>query len=328
MNEQKTICFPHKPGSGGPGSFQKKFSAELEHRGWKVMYRGDTGRPDLVFVVGGTRHILWLIWMKIKGIPLLYRLDGINWLHRKKQISYKHWIKAEITNLINKCIHAYIADYIVYQSAFVQRWWNHAGFVVRKNVAVIYNGVVMPDSVSVQQHSFQNRLLILEGNIDYTPYAIRLLNELADKLRNKLEIVLYGNFEMAGSQMKLSRDIHYGGFLPRESVNDVMYGSIYLSLDIQPACPNTVIEALSCGVPVVAFDTGSLNELVTPEAGMIVPYGSDPWQLAYPDVESLVKAILKVRDSYATYSQNARKLAVERFSVAVMTDKYLGVIDV
>lgn len=46
-------------------------------------------------------------------------------------------------------------------------------------------------------------------------------------------------------------------FLPRENVNDAMFGSIYLSLDINPACPNTVIEALACGAPVVAFDTGS-----------------------------------------------------------------------
>jgi glycosyltransferase involved in cell wall biosynthesis len=105
-----------------------------------------------------------------------------------------------------------------------------------------------------------------------------------------------------------------------------MSGSIYLSLDINPACPNTVIEALACGSPVVAFDTGSLKELVPAGGGIIVPYGSDPWKLGYPDVDALVDAILKVKMNYAYYSANARKVSEERYSIKDMTGKYLEVI--
>lgn len=74
-----------------------------------------------------------------------------------------------------------------------------------------------------------------------------------------------------------------------------MKNKIYLSLDINPACPNTVIEALSSGAPVVGFNTGALNELVISDSGVVVPYGSDPWNLEYPDVKSLAKAILKIK---------------------------------
>jgi glycosyltransferase involved in cell wall biosynthesis len=36
-------------------------------------------------------------------------------------------------------------------------------------------------------------------------------------------------------------------------------------------CPNVVIEAISCGCPVVASDVGGIPELVNPECGILVP---------------------------------------------------------
>ena len=321
------ICFPHKPGSGGPGSFQRRFEQELKDRGWKVGYKSTEKKPDLIFVVGGTRHILWLLRMKMRGVPVLYRLDGISWLHRKKKVGIKHFLVAEYRNVLGKIIHAYIADKIVYQSNFVQNWWNKAGYRKRQNSSIIYNGVILPINTTIGTLNCNQNLLVLEGNIDYSPYAVRLLNELTSKLGDKIDIDLYGNFEFSANKNKLTQFINYHGFLPREKVNDAMFGSIYLSLDINPACPNTVIEALACGAPVVAFDTGSLKELVPEEAGIIVPYGSDPWQLAYPDVDALANAILKVKENYVWYSANARRVAEERYSIENMTEKYIRIID-
>ena len=37
---------------------------------------------------------------------------------------------------------------------------------------------------------------------------------------------------------------------------------MYFSAELNPPCPNSVIEALACGLPVVGYDTGSLQELV------------------------------------------------------------------
>lgn len=320
------ICFPHKPGSGGPGSFQTRFEKSLQEKGWTIQYKSSVPKPDLIFVVGGTRHILWLLQMKLKGVLVVYRLDGISWLHRKKKVGLKHFLIAEYRNLLGKLIHAFMADKIIYQSQFVQHWWDKSGFVKRKNISIIYNGVAIPD-ITIKNETNDVPLIVLEGNIDYSPYAIRLLNELSENIENKIRVQLYGKFEYKGNENKLSELIDYRGFVKRDKVFDVLSDSIYLSLDINPACPNTVIEALACGAPVVAYDTGSLKELVPPEAGIIVPYGSDPWQLAYPDVDALAKAVLKVKDNYSWYSANARKVAEERYSIEDMTKKYLKVIN-
>ncbi len=56
------------------------------------------------------------------------------------------------------------------------------------------------------------------------------------------------------------------------------------SADLNAACPNSVIEAMACGLPVAGFDTGALNELIVGDAGRLVPYGGDPWRLEKPDI--------------------------------------------
>ena len=102
--------------------------------------------------------------------------------------------------------------------------------------------------------------------------------------------------------------------------------SIYLSLDVNPACPNTVIEALSCGAPVVGYDTGAIKELVTNKVGICVDYGSNPWKLDYPNVENLKNAIDTISENYSEFSDNARKHAVKNFSIESITSQYIKII--
>jgi len=138
------IALPHTPGKGGPGSFQKRFETELTNLGYKIIYANTTKlRPDLIFVVGGTSKLLWLLKCKLKGIPIVYRLDGINWIHKKRnhKIWSKNYIIPEIQNFISKIIHSVLADEIIYQSNFVKKWWDKKGWIKKKQFTIIYNGV-------------------------------------------------------------------------------------------------------------------------------------------------------------------------------------------
>jgi glycosyltransferase involved in cell wall biosynthesis len=262
--------------------------------------------------------------MKLKGIPIIYRLDGINWLHRKKKVGVKLYALTEVRNWISKYIHAFLADKIIYQSKFVESWWNRSGWRKRRNSTIIYNGVEIPTFNDGNFISDEKRLVILEGTIDYTPYAVQLINELAEYLPNEISIHLYGQFSNQDNKDELHEGVLYQGFLERSKVFNVLRGSVYLSLDINPACPNTVIEALASGAPVVAFDTGALPELVKSGAGEIVPYGSDPWKLGYPNVKELVNKIEDIFSNYQTYSGNAKNLATDKFSLEKMFESYMA----
>jgi glycosyltransferase involved in cell wall biosynthesis len=74
---------------------------------------------------------------------------------------------------------------------------------------------------------------------------------------------------------------------------------------------------------VVGFDTGSLSEIVSSDAGRLVPYGGNEWKLQKPDISALANAALEVLDEQDRFRTGARERAESEFDVEKMVDEYL-----
>jgi glycosyltransferase involved in cell wall biosynthesis len=121
--------------------------------------------------------------------------------------------------------------------------------------------------------------------------------------------------------------VQFLGVVPREQIPDIIRSShLLFSAEFNPPCPNSVIEALACGLPVIGFDTGSLRELVQSDAGRLVPYGGDPWKLQPPDVPALAEAAREILSDQERFRAAARELAERRLGVDRMVDAYLKVL--
>ena len=117
------------------------------------------------------------------------------------------------------------------------------------------------------------------------------------------------------------------GTVPHSDIVEIYRGShLLFSADINAACPNSVIESMACGTPVISFDTGSLTELLEEKGGIAVPYGGDPWKLDPPDIPSLAKEASQVLDNIDGYRESARQRAEKVFNVEGMVDQYLDVL--
>jgi glycosyltransferase involved in cell wall biosynthesis len=115
--------------------------------------------------------------------------------------------------------------------------------------------------------------------------------------------------------------------VPRERIPEIDRAAhILYSADLNAACPNSVIEALACGLPVLAFNTGALPELVSPSAGRVVPYGGDPWLLESPDLDGLVGAAAGILQDQVAYRTGARRRAEKAFNVDQMVQSYVQVL--
>jgi glycosyltransferase involved in cell wall biosynthesis len=226
-----------------------------------------------------------------------------------------------------KFIHAFIADHIVYQSQFVKNWWDKAAWKSVEKFSIIHNGIDLSE-FTLPKFTEKPTVICLEGYLDYTPFAVEMINDLAQRLgKMGISFKVYGRIKSDYERKKLSKNVDFCGSLSLKELPSVYKNSIYISLDINAACPNTVVEALGCGAPVVGFDTGALKELIKDQGGKVVHYGSDQWKVNYPGGEEITDTIRNIYDNYSSFSCAARILAETEYSIETMVHKYIDVLE-
>lgn len=325
------VGFPHPPPRrGGPGTFQTLIEKALEKKGWKVVYPQDGVTPDVIFLVGGTKKIGWLWRNKRRGVPIVVRLAGLNWLHRIVRVGIKEYLLNVVRNIVLRSIRRFFADAVVYQSEFAANWWRKDCGGSVKNEAIIHNAVDLDQFKPERSLPAPPRyLLCAEGTVDYSPYAVDLINYLSDQLNkssNCKGVLVFGGFQNPALIHKLNPGIDYRGRVEREKMSSVYKNAVYLSLDVNATCPNAVIEALASGIPVIGLDTGALKEIVPLEAGLVVDYGANPWKGEKPKMASLLDAAQKVLEDWGKYAQGARNFAEKNYDVKDMTDRYISIL--
>jgi len=354
LRHSRICMLPCVSGVGGMVSFQNKLAAGLAARGVQTTHSLAGELCDAILVVGGTRQLATLWQARRRGIPIVQRLDGMNWLHRVRakthafNTSWRHYLRAEYGNFILSYIRGHLSDSIVYQSEFTCGWWEKVHGELRIPHHVIYNGVDLetykPMSMDTRPKD-RYRLLLVEGSMmggyeQGLGVAVELASRLyiahSHNVQKGIELFIVGRVspEVRDKLDHLVREQHgeghlmitWCGLVPGEKIPEIDRSAHLLySADINAACPNSVIEALACGLPVLAFDTGALPELVQKNAGHIVPYGGDPWKLDAPDVAGLSDAANVILMEQDHFRIAARALAEERFGLDCMVDAYLEV---
>jgi glycosyltransferase involved in cell wall biosynthesis len=322
-------------GRGGVTSFRMKFEEGLRARGVDVTY-DPSQNADALLVLAGTRHLQALRRARKQGIRIVQRLDGINWVHRARWAGLRHTIRAIYGNANLSFIRKRLADHVIYQSQFIKRWWEDWYRPARVPSRVILNGVDLnrytPHGLHERPSSFY-RLLVVEGSLVGAQnsglfHAARLAEVLARKF--KVELTVVGRVD-GRSKNKLKNitafRIRFMDVLPPEQIPWLMRSShVLFSAEVNPPCPNSVIEALACGLPVIGFDTGSLAELVQGDAGRLAPYGANVWKLEQPDIPALVDPAIEILQNQTLFRKSAREQAETVFGVDKMVEEYLKVL--
>jgi len=331
-----TVGFLYRAGSiGGPWSFQTRLVRGLERIGHRTCYIADGSceRVDLILVIGGPiKGLQRLLRCKLQGAKVVLRLDGLYWRHLVQPLSYRTRMMYKLRNSAMLFVRNWLADHVVYQSNFVRSWWHRRYGPAPCPESVIVNGVDLAEFRPGPREDGDGPplLLAVEGNINTDDVTLSILETVHRDLFDKGFIsgtAIYGRTpQEVRSRLASVHGLELRGEVPQEAISGIFAcRGIYLSLDINSACPNTVIEALASGLPVVGFDTGALRELVSGAAGKIVPYGGDPWQLERPNISALTLAICKVAERLDYYRQEARALAERRFGLEAMTSAYVKV---
>jgi len=336
----KCVCLvPRLDGVGGMVSFQARLAVGLAQRGIETCFDLTDQPYQAVLVIGGTRNLAGLWRARRKGIPVVQRLNGMNWLHRVRRTGWRHYLRSEYGNLLLSLIRRRLADRIVYQSSFSHQWWERVYGKTKVPWQVVYNGVDLSVYTPAGAHTRPGdcwRILLVEGSLgggyeSGLEAAVQMAEKLRIDMQYPLEVVVVGRASstlQADWKGRVNFPLHFNGLAPRETIPEIDRSAhLLFAADINAACPNSVIEALACGLPVIAFDTGALTELVQGEAGLIVPYGGDPWKLDPPDIEALAGAASAVLQDQQRYRAGARQRAEEAFGLDQMVEGYIQALE-
>ena len=331
----KICIFPRVEGTGGVASFRLKFEAGLKSRGFEVTNDPDDA-SDALLVLAGTRRLLPLWSAKRRGVQIVQRLDGVNWVQRVRWTGLRYTLRAEYGNAMLSFLRARFADRVIYQSQFIRKWWEDWYGIAKVPASVILNGVNLQAYTPEGAHerpADRVRILLLEGNLkggldSGLFHAVALAEKLS--AAQPVEVTVAGGVDES-TQHRVIREskapVNFLGVLPREQIPFLARSSHFLySAEVNPPCPNSVIEALACGLPVAGFDSGSLRELVSAEAGRVVPYGGDPWKLSQPDIPALAESVAEILRDQPRFRKAARARAESALGVDRMVEDYLKVL--
>jgi glycosyltransferase involved in cell wall biosynthesis len=322
------VCLIPKAMRGGPASFQVRLKAELGRLGVETTFDPDSRPLDAVLVFAGTRELPALWRCRRRGVRIVQRLDGINWLHRVRPRGLGYALRAEALNLQLGFIRSRLADRVVYQSEFVRDLWERLFRPAAVPARVIRNGVELAEYPR-RKGEHDGTLLVVEGNLHYNDPSREILSAAYRALIRegplaRLSILAQTDPAWSSEWARYDPPPEIAGLLPWPEVRArQLSAALFLSMEINPPCPNAVIEALAAGLPVLAFDTGSARELVG-AGGEVVPYGADPWRLEVPrNLEALGEAGRRILGRWSEYSLKARSEAERRFDIRAVAKAYL-----
>jgi glycosyltransferase involved in cell wall biosynthesis len=172
----------------------------------------------------------------------------------------------------------------------------------------------------------QNKQLVLFGAMKATSdrrKGFHLLEAALQSLcqsewRERIELVIVGA-SRSNDQDNLSFKTHYLGKLN----DDISLAQVYAAVDVfvapslQDNLPNTVVEAIACGTPSVAFKIGGMSEIIEHYSN---GYLAQPYE-----IEDLAKGIvwlLEDREKHQKLSQQARAKAEQKFTIESQTSRY------
>lgn len=306
-----------RPGDiGGPLVKVKRLRALFPEHIW---------RYNIVYVLSNTPYLpnFALALLKMRGVPIVHNQNGV---------FYPGWYSGDWQAQNQRMARTFHkAEYVFFQSEFCKR--SAERYLGKREGAgeILYNavdtGLYRPLENPVSRTGRAYRFL-LTGKID--DHLFYRIESSLQGLALAVGLGLDGVLEIAGwvapgalnrgknlsQQLGIADRVRFTGAYTQEHAH-VIYQSAdaYVMTKHNDPCPNTVLEALASGLPVLYSDTGGVGELVG-DAGIGLACEHSWDEPHTPDPKAIGQGMVDIAKKHDTLSQNARARAVERFDLS------------
>ena len=210
----------------------------------------------------------------------------------------------------------FISDKIIFQSHYVKNLWSN--FLIKnKKQFVIYNFCKKVKKRKINKNS-NIKIICVEGNLDST---FNFQEHI--KLIKNYPVFVYGEIKKSTKDhLKNVKNIKFMGRVSRDRILKIYNSNeklIFFSLEFNAACSNSVIEAMSHSIPIIAFKNGCMKELINSNNGILINYDIKKFKdKDYLKSLNIEKKIKKIEKKYQFFSKNSYALAVQRFNKTII----------
>lgn len=256
------------------------------------------------------------IWIKI------YKKFGVKVVWNQNGVAYPAWVGDKYKEVNRTMSPMLEADYVIYQTKFTKRCADKFIGQYNGDYDIIINPVdtkrfkprdkelpASPLTIIMSGHHFES-----EERLKVSLETIRTLKKRGHNV--KLKVI--GNRQNLPSEEWIEIK---GQFKQDEAPSLYQEAHILLHLKSLDPCPTVVLEALSCGLPVIGLANGGMPELVSQEAGLLLEAEENFDKFVYPNPEDVASAIEKVAIDLRTYSAHARESAL-KFDKEIWLNKH------
>jgi glycosyltransferase involved in cell wall biosynthesis len=241
---------------------------------WQLLRLIRRLKPDIIHT--------WILQMDILG-GIAAKLSKVPWIFREPSsaMAYKstckQWLRIQVGATANA---------VVSNSAGGDDYWRNR--LPQSHRYVIANGLplskientvaALPPGISDSQLPIVLYVGRLTSDASATKNLKAFLESLAFvKQQQKVQGILCGEgtqrpeLEMSRHKLGLDADVHFAGYLPAVSVWALMKkAAVFVSLSAYEGCPNTVMEAMACGCPLVLSDIPAHREILDESCALFV----------------------------------------------------------
>jgi glycosyltransferase involved in cell wall biosynthesis len=333
-DKRPRVFFSLRPGIGGPATFSRKLSRQLRANGVEVSHRrlrGSSGALLFSAAWGDWVHRLCARW----GVRTVLRVDGIyvpayfdNRVQPEGFQSRRLTIDQMRVNARIQC-DLLLSDFVIYQSAFSKQMTDQYLYNRRDHYAVVFNGIDLQRFSPAPAREGRRRLAVAGTIRD--EYVLGTVLPVFDRLyqRHDLELMIIGPLDAINQRLLhqyRSRNssgaarVEWTGPVDNDALPQLLRrADVLIHPRLGDWCPNVVVEAMACGLPVVCGSWGGAAELVG-GGGVVVP--TEPWAYGDSYVEGITAALGQMLDDLPTFSRAARRRAEEAFDMTRVAKQY------
>lgn len=203
----------------------------------------------------------------------------------------------------------------------------------QRRIEVIPNGIDTQQYRPLDQQATRaqlglplDRRLIMFGSMSSTSdprkgfqFLHSALQRLAQVWNDRAELVIFGA-DKPTNPPNFGLKAHYLGTISDESKLAQIYAAadVFVAPSMQENLPNTIMEALACGTPSVAFNIGGIPDLIDHQQN---GYLAHPYEIE--DLAHGIEWVLEDAERHTRLATNARQKVEAEFELSMIAQRYV-----